>query len=198
MRRALDFRHSSQAPSPATPPPQPRKGQKCYDNTQSILRTISEQHQGVIHLARHHPKNQYALSPETRTHVCVSLREKCPYSELLWSAFSRIRTEYGEWQIRALFTQCIRGWKILVSQKMLRTHYVYDRPYIPISSAYHCVKTVQIRSYFWFVFCCIRTEYRKIRKYGTEITLHLDPFHAVYARIYWPDNILYSLVYKAG
>ena len=23
-------------------------------------------------------------------------REKCPYSELLWSAFSRIRTEYRE------------------------------------------------------------------------------------------------------
>ena len=26
----------------------------------------------------------------------MSLRKKCPYSELLWSAFSRIRTEYGE------------------------------------------------------------------------------------------------------
>ena len=25
-----------------------------------------------------------------------SLREKCPYSDLIWSAFSRIRTEYGE------------------------------------------------------------------------------------------------------
>ena len=26
----------------------------------------------------------------------ISLREKCPYSELFWSAFSRIQTEYGE------------------------------------------------------------------------------------------------------
>ena len=26
----------------------------------------------------------------------LGLREKCPYSELLWSAFSRIRTQYGE------------------------------------------------------------------------------------------------------
>ena len=26
----------------------------------------------------------------------MSLREKCLYSELFWSAFSRIRTEYGE------------------------------------------------------------------------------------------------------
>ena len=25
-----------------------------------------------------------------------ALREKCPYSELFWSAFSRIWTEYGE------------------------------------------------------------------------------------------------------
>ena len=26
----------------------------------------------------------------------LSLRKKCSYSELFWSAFSRIRTEYGE------------------------------------------------------------------------------------------------------
>ena len=26
----------------------------------------------------------------------ISLREKRPYSELFWHAFSRIRTEYGE------------------------------------------------------------------------------------------------------
>ena len=29
--------------------------------------------------------------------------------------------------------------------------------------AYHCVKSVHIRSFFWSVFSCIRTEYRKIR-----------------------------------
>ena len=29
-------------------------------------------------------------------HKYVTLREKCPYSELFWSVFSRIRTEYGE------------------------------------------------------------------------------------------------------
>ena len=28
----------------------------------------------------------------------ISLREKCPYSELFWSVFLRIRTEYGETQ----------------------------------------------------------------------------------------------------
>ena len=29
-----------------------------------------------------------------------SLREKCPYSEFFWSVFLRIRTEYGEIQMR--------------------------------------------------------------------------------------------------
>ena len=28
--------------------------------------------------------------------ICISLLEKCPYSELFWSAFSSIRTDYGE------------------------------------------------------------------------------------------------------
>ena len=28
--------------------------------------------------------------------VYLVLRKKCPYSELFWSAYSRIRTEYGE------------------------------------------------------------------------------------------------------
>ena len=32
------------------------------------------------------------------------LRKKCPYSELFWSAFSRIRTEYGE--IRSIRSKC--------------------------------------------------------------------------------------------
>ena len=27
--------------------------------------------------------------------MAIPLREKCPYSELFWSAFSHIRTEYG-------------------------------------------------------------------------------------------------------
>ena len=49
----------------------------------------------------------------------------------------------------------------------------------------HCVKSVQIRSYFWSVFSCIRTEYGDLQfspntgKYGPEITPYLDTFHAV-------------------
>ena len=35
--------------------------------------------------------------------------KKCPYSELFWSAFSRIRTEYGVLGIRTLFTQWVKA-----------------------------------------------------------------------------------------
>ena len=47
----------------------------------------------------------------------------------------------------------------------------------------YCVKFVQIRSYFWSVFSCIRTEYSVFSpntgKYGPEITPYLDTFHAL-------------------
>ena len=45
----------------------------------------------------------------------------------------------------------------------------------------HCVKSVQIRSYFWSIFSCIRNEYED-RKYEPEITSYLDTFHAVSLR----------------
>ena len=50
----------------------------------------------------------------------------------------------------------------------------------------HYLESVQIRSYFWSIFFCIRTEYGEIsvlspntRKYGPEIAPYLDTFHAV-------------------
>ena len=33
---------------------------------------------------------------------------------------------------------------------------------IPAFSYFHCVKSVQVGSFFWSAFSCIRTEYRKI------------------------------------
>ena len=55
----------------------------------------------------------------------------------------------------------------------------------------HCVKSVQMQSNFWSVFCPIRTKYGEIQsmylsvfspnagKYGPENTPHLDTFHTV-------------------
>ena len=51
-----------------------------------------------------------------------------------------------------------------------------------IKKTYHCVKSVQIRSYFWSEFSCIQIEYGDLRsKSGSEITTYLDTFHAVYS-----------------
>ena len=40
-------------------------------------------------------------------HPC-SPREKCPYSELFWSVYFRIRTEYGEIRIISLHSVLMR------------------------------------------------------------------------------------------
>ena len=40
--------------------------------------------------------------------VKQSLRKKCPYSELFWSAFSRIWTEYREMQSMSPYSVRIR------------------------------------------------------------------------------------------
>ena len=38
----------------------------------------------------------------------------------------------------------------------------------------HCVKSVQIRAYFWSVFSCIRTEYRKILTRNNSVFGHFS------------------------
>ena len=39
---------------------------------------------------------------------------------------------------------------------------------------WHCVKSVQIWSFFWFVFSCIRIEYRKIRTRKNSVFGHFS------------------------
>ena len=41
--------------------------------------------------------------------LCISLREKCPYLELFWFVFPRIRTEYGEIRSVPLYSVRMRG-----------------------------------------------------------------------------------------
>ena len=50
----------------------------------------------------------------------------------------------------------------------------------PRTADCHWVKNVQIRNFFWCVFSCIWTEYRKIR---TKKTPYLDTFHTVYCQL---------------
>ena len=47
-----------------------------------------------------------------------------------------------------------------------------------------CVKSVQIRIFFWSVFSCIQTEYEDLlRKYGPEQPLYLDTSRSELKRI---------------
>ena len=67
---------------------------------------------------------------------------------------------------------------VLLVEKFASSYYIgiFDVLSVVIEH-YHCMKSVQIRSYFWFVFFCIRTEYRK---YEPEIIPYLSTFHALY------------------
>ena len=50
--------------------------------------------------------------------LLLSLRKKCPYSELFLSVFSRFRTEYGE-------ILCISPYSIQMRQKADQNNYEY-------------------------------------------------------------------------
>ena len=41
-------------------------------------------------------QNPFGLIMSGKIEQAVTLRKKCPYSELFWSVFPRIRTEYGD------------------------------------------------------------------------------------------------------
>ena len=50
-----------------------------------------------------------------------------------------------------------------------------------------CVKSVQIRSFFWFVFSCIRTEYRKIQTRKNSVFGH-------FLRSSWHNLFIFSVL----
>ena len=103
-----------------------------------------------------------------------------------WYAFSLgyetsakiIRTRLTKWHHAPnIFLTSVHMILILVITKFLITIKLL---YLYICS-YHCVKSVQIRSYFWSVFSYIPISVfnPNTGKYGPEITPYLDTFHAV-------------------
>ena len=100
-------------------------------------------------------------------------------------AFTILR--YG-WSVAYVITQCFD------ENLTVKLRWLFLEAYLgigQISIIKHCVKSVQIRSFFWSVFSCIRTEYGEIDtpylsvfstnagKYGPEKTPYLGTFHAV-------------------
>ena len=50
-----------------------------------------------------------------------------------------------------------------------------NRPFLPRKrQIIHCVKSVQIQSYFWSVFSCIQSEYRKTRTRNNSVFGHFS------------------------
>ena len=58
---------------------------------------------------------------------------------------------------------------------------------------YHCLKSVQIQSYFWFVFSCIQSEYRKIRTRNNYVFGHFSRSVFTYKL---PFNLLGTTGYR--
>ena len=61
---------------------------------------------------------------------------------------------------------------------------------LEIKNYKHCVKRVQMRVFFWSVFFCIRTEYKKIRIRKNSV---LDIFHSVKELSIFTDSSIYKL-----
>ena len=51
---------------------------------------------------------------------------------------------------------------------------------------WHGMKCVQIRSYFWSIFFCIQSEYRKIRTWSNSVFVHFSRNVAEKGKCTWP------------
>ena len=98
--------------------------------------------------------------------------------DLLSCWFHCVEMFYIEFRMRETFTVIPRFefyWlKHRINLDLKTKSWDYIKSEYNHESYLHCVKSVQIRSYFWSIFSCIRTEYRKIR---TRNNLHT--FYAV-------------------
>ena len=70
-------------------------------------------------------------------------------------------------------------WRWNLSSFQRQTYIIFQKVLLHVVKASYserCVKSVQIRNFFWSVFSCIQSE---TGKYGPEIIPYLDTFHAV-------------------
>ena len=80
-----------------------------------------------------------ALSVRFRESTYTSLREKGPYSEILWSVFSRICTEYGK-------ILCIPPYSVQMLENKNQTNIKYGHLFI---KCFHTVSIIQSHCHCW-------------------------------------------------
>ena len=78
-----------------------------YDTCSVVLNTedFNDSIEDFVSAEESGNKNKKSLNPTERYRAT----EKCPYSELFWSTFSRIRTEYG--QLLRISPYSVRMWE---------------------------------------------------------------------------------------
>ena len=85
-----------------------------------------------------------------------SLREKCLYSEVFWSAFSLIQTEYERHSISLrIQSECAKMWTRVTPNTDFFNAAITLSDSRKKSSFHewsHCVKSVHVRSYFLSIF----------------------------------------------
>ena len=115
------------------------------------------------------------VSKETSGMKWVTLLSKS--SLIIFSKFSELQIiRTTEYLLHHGIVWTSTSLSLHVSDKLL---YINNLVHIALNGHSHCVKNGQIRSYFWSVFSCIRTEYvfsPNTRKYGPEKTQYLDTF----------------------
>ena len=113
---------------------------------------------------------------------CIAcwVRLKCSWVFLLFQYFEKV--------VKFHLTKLITAIKLIFSSWLLfvRHHVYVFRNYLWYACgfdifyfggclyAFHCMKSIKIRSFFWSVLSCIWTEY------GPKKIPHLDNFHAVF------------------
>ena len=68
----------------------------CSKYSISPIESKNDLKKGTLRIIYLFSKYNKKRAPQNSLHFFLSLREKCSYSELFWSAFSRIRIEYRE------------------------------------------------------------------------------------------------------
>ena len=97
----------------------------------------------------------------------LSLREKCPKTEFflvrifLYLDWIQENTDQKKLRIWTFFTQCIHysSSTYLINMSIFLLWFCLT---FLFCCYLHCVKSVQIQSYFWSVFSCIRTKYGEL------------------------------------
>ena len=102
--------------------------------------------------------------------LIIAMHKKCTHSELFWSVFSRIRTEYGE--TRSISPYSVQMWESTDQNNSEYGHFSRSVKVTKRTSLNwrikrirapwdnHCVKKVSTWSFFLIRFSCIRTEYK--------------------------------------